>query len=193
MKAAGFTDFERGERGSTAEHLSVLEYKTLKESERAAILATEVENKQNTANAIDKKVENQQARLDSIQEKISVSKQAAITFSEIECMAKKTLFGGKVELSIDDWETISGLAKTGVISQAEVKDLKRQLSNAKKEIRSLKDAFNRLYEETKVFREAVKTAPKRVLSFLQEVISRRSEQREAELAIKKKQKNEPDR
>ena len=27
MKAAGFTDFERGIEGSTAEHLDVLEYK----------------------------------------------------------------------------------------------------------------------------------------------------------------------
>ena len=34
MRAAGFEDFERGERGSTAEHLSVIEYKTKKESER---------------------------------------------------------------------------------------------------------------------------------------------------------------
>ena len=31
MRAAGYTDFEHGERGSTAEHLSVLEYKTKKE------------------------------------------------------------------------------------------------------------------------------------------------------------------
>ena len=36
MRAAGFEDFERGERGSTAEHLSVIEYKTKKESERLA-------------------------------------------------------------------------------------------------------------------------------------------------------------
>ena len=36
MKVAGFEDFERGERGSTAEHLSVIEYKTKKESERLA-------------------------------------------------------------------------------------------------------------------------------------------------------------
>ncbi len=33
MRSAGFEDFERGERGSTAEHLSVIEYKTKKESE----------------------------------------------------------------------------------------------------------------------------------------------------------------
>ena len=36
MQAAGFEDFERGERGSTAEHLSVIEYKSKKESERLA-------------------------------------------------------------------------------------------------------------------------------------------------------------
>ena len=36
MRAAGFEDFERGERGSTAEHLSVIEYKTKKESDRLA-------------------------------------------------------------------------------------------------------------------------------------------------------------
>ena len=34
MSRAGFRDFERGERGSTVEHLSVLEYKTKQESER---------------------------------------------------------------------------------------------------------------------------------------------------------------
>jgi Plasmid recombination enzyme. len=36
MQEAGFRDFDRGERGSTAEHLSVIEYKTKKESERLA-------------------------------------------------------------------------------------------------------------------------------------------------------------
>lgn len=38
MRDAGFTDFERGERGSTAEHLSVVEYKTKKETERLSEL-----------------------------------------------------------------------------------------------------------------------------------------------------------
>ena len=36
MRSAGFEGFERGERGSTAEHLSVIEFKTKKESERLA-------------------------------------------------------------------------------------------------------------------------------------------------------------
>jgi len=36
MYAAGFPDIERGERGSTRKHLTDLEYKTMKESERLA-------------------------------------------------------------------------------------------------------------------------------------------------------------
>ncbi len=36
MKTAGFDGFERGERGSTAEHLTVLEYKTKQETDRLA-------------------------------------------------------------------------------------------------------------------------------------------------------------
>lgn len=190
MKAVGFKDFERGERGSTAEHLSVLEYKTLKESERVAALTAEAEQKKNTVVAMKNEVENQQDRLHGIQEKIKVTKQAAIMFSEIEGMAKKSLLGGKMEVSPADWETVSKLGKIGVVSQAEVKDLKRQLANAKKEIRSLKTAFNSLLDETRVFREAMKSAPKRVMDFLKKIISRSVEKQDTKYVDRTKQKNE---
>jgi len=54
MQAAGFTDFERGERRSTAKHLSVMEYKTQQEAARAEALTAEVEQKQETAAALAK-------------------------------------------------------------------------------------------------------------------------------------------
>jgi len=189
MRAAGFTDFERGERGSTAEHLTVLEYKTQQESERAAALAVVADQKQEAVSVLDKKVEKQQERLSGLQEKITVTKQAAYTLSEIEGMAKRSMFGGKMELSPSDWETVSGLAKEGIVARAEAKDLKRQLAEAKKEIRSLKDAFNRLYEETRIFREAIKAAPKRVMDFLQRIIDRSREQREAAREAKRQRGN----
>jgi len=50
MKDKGFTGFERGERGSTAEHLSVLEFKSMKESERAIELAHQADMESNRAN-----------------------------------------------------------------------------------------------------------------------------------------------
>ena len=67
MKLAGYADFERGERGSTAGHLSVAEYKTQQEAKRAAALAAEIEQKKKIALALDKKIENSQGRLNDLQ------------------------------------------------------------------------------------------------------------------------------
>jgi len=98
MRAAGFTDFERGERGSTAEHLSVLEYKAQQEAERAAALAAVVEQKQEAANLLDQKTEKKQKQLDGLEKKTAVTKQEAATFAEIEGMAKKTIGGNWPEV-----------------------------------------------------------------------------------------------
>ena len=187
MRAAGFTDFERGERGSTAEHLSVLDYKIQQDEARAAALDGAITDRETTAAALEKQVEKRQGQLAGLQEKITVTRQAAVTYSEIEQMAKRTVFG-KVELSPTDWETVSGLAKEGVSAKATVKDLKRQLAAAKKEIQGLKDAFNRLFEETRLFREAVKAAPGRVKELLQDAIRHGREQREMARAERRKDK-----
>jgi chromosome segregation ATPase len=158
--------------------LTVLEYKTQQEALRAA--------------ALDEQAGKKQHQLDGLEKKVKVTQQAAVMFSEIEGMAKKSVFGGKMELSPADWKTVSGLAKNGVVLQAEVKDLKGQLADAKKEIRTLKDAYHRLLHETRTFREAVKSAPKRVMAFLQGIISRNHQQRETERTAKR-QKGEPSR
>ena len=50
QRDAGFEDFERGERGSTAQHLSVTEFKVKKETER-------LENLQSTAQVVEAKLE----------------------------------------------------------------------------------------------------------------------------------------
>ena len=50
MRDAGFDDFERGERGSTAQHLSDTEFKVKKETER-------LENLQSTAQVVEAKLE----------------------------------------------------------------------------------------------------------------------------------------
>ncbi|MCL2427372.1 MAG: plasmid recombination protein, partial [Oscillospiraceae bacterium] len=99
MKEAGYTDFERGERGSTAEHLSVLEYKTKKESERIAVLDKQTEKKQN--------------QLDQLEKKTTVLKQETITFADIDRIGEKRTMLGDVAVSPADWKVISNLAKKG--------------------------------------------------------------------------------
>ena len=173
MRAAGYTDFERGERGSTAEHLDVLDYKIQQEETRADVLEKQAGKK-----------EIQLAKLDKM---LTVSKQAVAVHSEIDAMPRRTVFG-KIELSPADWETVSGLAKEGIVSRIKMKELKRQLADVKKEIYNLKDSFNRLFKETQVFRDALKAAPKWVMQFLQDVIQQDREQHEAARAAKKRDK-----
>ncbi len=49
MKAAGYTDIERGERGSTEEHLSVTQFKVQREQERLAALQETIQQTEQDA------------------------------------------------------------------------------------------------------------------------------------------------
>jgi len=190
MRAAGFTDFERGERGSTAEHLTVLEYKSQQEAQRAAALAAVADDKQETVTVLDEKVEGKKKQLAAMDRRLAVGKQDAIMFGKIEQMARPALLGKKMEISHADWQTVSRLAKKGVVASSQLADMKEKLSAAKKEIARLKDAFTRLYEETRVFREAIKSAPKRVMDFLQSIIHRGQEQHETAKTIDNQSKKQ---
>ncbi|MBE6905344.1 MAG: recombinase [Ruminococcaceae bacterium] len=188
IRAAGYTDFERGERGSTAEHLNVLDYKIQQDTQYISSLNEVIEDKENTAAILDKKVEKQTERLSGLQEKISVTKQADATFSEIEGMTKKTI-GGNVQLSPADWKTVSSLAKKGVTAKGDIADLKKQFAAAKKDAQIYKSRWERLLEETKLFREAVKHAPRLVMEFLTSVFHRPPEKREPDRTPKRKNKD----
>lgn len=68
MKEAGFTGFERGERGSTTEHLTVLEYKTKQEAERAAAMTALAKQKQEVVAVLDQQTEMKAKRLEKLDE-----------------------------------------------------------------------------------------------------------------------------
>jgi hypothetical protein len=64
MKAAGFEGFERGEKGSTREHLSDVEYKTQQEIMRAEKAADRAERSENRADAADARANKAKALAD---------------------------------------------------------------------------------------------------------------------------------
>ena len=68
MRDAGFEDFERGERGSTAQHLSVTEFKVKKETER-------LENLQSTAQVVEAKLEQLSKQEEAATEKADVAQE----------------------------------------------------------------------------------------------------------------------
>ena len=55
MRAAGYTDVERGERGSTEEHLTVTQFKVKAEQERLEVLEAQTEKKEQQLQRIEQK------------------------------------------------------------------------------------------------------------------------------------------
>jgi len=151
MRAAGFTDFERGERGSTAEHLTVLEFKTKAEAERAA--------------ALEEKADKAQKQLDGLEKKTAIAKKEAADFADIERMGDKRTIGGNVLLSPADWKKVSGLAKEGVKSRGIIAGLKKQIAGFIEKIKELTQKLKKydmgLNDQMK-YLEAMHRAPRRL-------------------------------
>ena len=69
MKNSGYDDVERGERGSSEEHLTVTQFKVEQEQVRLAELAERSDQKEQQAAALDKKIEKiqkQQTAIDAV-------------------------------------------------------------------------------------------------------------------------------
>lgn len=155
MRAAGYTDVERGERGSSEEHLTVTQFKAEREQERLAVLEHQVETKEKA--------------LQKVEQKIKVQKGTAVTFAEIDSVGRKTLMG-KVELSQQEAKNLKQLAKKGVAADITISDLRRDLKSARRDAQIWKRRYEELKEQAKDFLAAVKKAPERVTLFLSRVL-----------------------
>ena len=155
MQEAGFSGFERGERGSTAEHLAVTRFKVGKEQQRLARLEQSV--------AQEKRMLTQLKSQTQEQRKISA------TFSDIDSTGNRGLFG-KVSLTAKEAEELKTMAKSGVSAQAEVVHLREQLHQAQREVSRWREAYYSLYEQTREFLEAMKYAPERLTKLIRDTI-----------------------
>lgn len=155
MQAAGYTDVERGERGSSEEHLTVAQFKAEREQERLAVLERQVEKKGQV--------------LQRIEQKTKVQTGVAAAFSEIDGMGRKTLLG-KVELSQQEAEDLKQLAKKGVAADTTISELRRDLKSARRDAQIWKRRYEELKEQAKDFLAAVRKAPERVMAFISKVL-----------------------
>jgi len=162
MRAAGYADVERGERGSSEEHLTVAQFKTEREQERLAVLEHQVEKKEKV--------------LQRVEQKIDVQKGLRTTFAEIDSIGRKTLLG-KVELSPQEAKGLKQLAKKGVAADSTIGDLQRDLKSARRDAQIWKRRYEELREQTKDFLTALKKAPERVRAFISKILhAERAEQ-----------------
>ena len=155
MRAAGYTDVERGERGSTEEHLTVTQFKVQQEITRLEALETQVEKKEQ--------------QLQKIEQKTKIKKSQAATFEEIDSMGRKT-FTGKLELTAQEGDRLKELAKRGISATAALSDMKKKLETARQDARIWKERYEALLAQTKDFITALKKSPERVKAFIDRVL-----------------------
>ena len=89
MRNTGYDDVERGERGSSEEHLTVTQFKTEREQERlaqlqeaAALAQAEAEKRKRAAEAAEKKAAQAKAKLDDVASLLEGMEKLAADFSD---------------------------------------------------------------------------------------------------------------
>ena len=156
MRAAGYKDIERGERGSSEEHLTVTQFKIAREQERLKVLDGQIERKTET--------------LHKIEHKTKAQKAIAASFANIDSMGKKNILG-KIELSQQEVAQLKQLAKNDLLAESKVKDLQRDLQSAKRDSEIWKKRYKELQEQTKDFVTARQKSPELAQELLNELLN----------------------
>ena len=185
MRAAGYTDVERGERGSTEEHLTVTQFKVQAEQQRLEAVTGQVAQAEQSLEDAKSATEKQKKKLEALQKETKTAKTIALTVQDIEAMGKKSSITGNVSLTPDQCDTLKRYAVNGIIANADNKRLKEKLASVEKTASIWKqryDALNEKYQELKKkaqpFLDALEIASERVRAFLDVVLSRGKETHE---------------
>ena len=193
MRAAGYTDVERGERGSTEEHLTVTQFKLQAEQHRLETVTGQVEQAEQSLEDTKVATAKQKKKLEALQKETKAAKTIALTVQDIEAMGKKNALTGNVSLTQDQCETLKRYAVNGIIANADNKRLKEKLASAEKTASIWKqryDALNEKYQELKKkaqpYLDALEIASERVRAFLSAVLARGKETRELKTPARKR-------
>ena len=171
MRQAGFTDFERGVQGSDAEHLEVLEYKVQKDRQTVAELSDQTKQLQGQRKELISQVKNISGSIRDV--------------ADIEQRAKtKGVLEKRVELPVQDFQTLCKMAKASGKLQAENRSLWMQLQQSTvreqelgQRLRRCEEQLDAVLTETRPYREAVRVAPEQVQAFVLGICRRQQEEK----------------
>ena len=185
MRAAGSTDVERGERGSTEEHLTVTQFKVQAEQQRLEVVTGQVAQAEQSLEDAKSATEKQKKRLEALQRETKAAKTIALAVQDIDVMGKKNAITGNISLTPDQCDTLKRYAVNGIIANADNKRLKEKLASAEKTVSIWKqryEAANDKYQELKKkaqpYLDALEIASEKVRAFIDAVLSRAREKQE---------------
>lgn len=134
MRDAGYDDVERGERGSSEEHLTVTQFKVQQEQARLAELTEQNRQQEQQAATLGKQIE-----------KIQNQQVSVTAIEKIE--AKSVPFSSKVAVEREDFERLSTLAKKYITAEKKESKLQKALDAANRLIARLKEEIAGLKQE----------------------------------------------
>ena len=185
MRNAGYTDVERGEHGSTEEHLTVMQFKVQAEQQRLEAVTGQVAQAEQSLEDAKAATEKQKKKLEALQKETKTAKTIVLTVQDIEAMGKKATFGNNITLTPDECDTLKRYAVNGIIANADNKRLKEKLASTEKSVSIWKqryDALHEQYQELKKkaqpFLDALEIASERVRAFLNAILARGKETQE---------------
>ena len=193
MRNAGYTDVERGERGSTEEHLTVTQFKVQAEQQRLEAVTGQVAQAEQSLENAKAATEKQKRKLEALQKETKTAKTLALTVQDIEAMGKKATFGNNITLTPDECRTLKDYAVSSFAEKAEKIKYKQKFEQAEKSAKTWKqryDALHEQYQELKKkaqpFLDALEIASERVRAFLDVVLSKGKETQEHEHPARKR-------
>ena len=192
MRNAGYTDVERGERGSTEEHLTVTQFKVAQEQQRLEDVTAQIAQTEQALDTAQAAVEKKQKELQSLQKQTKEQRTAALTVQEISSMGKKTITGN-ITLTPSECSTLKDYAVNGILAKAENSRLEDKLQQAQKSAAVWKQRYEKIYDkyqelkkEVQPYLDAVKLAPEKVRAFLDAILTRTRQTRQHDQPVHRK-------
>ena len=140
MRSAGYTDLERGERGSSEEHLTVTQFKVEREQERLEGLTEQTAQKAQEAAVLGKKIERYQ------KQEVAIQKVDAIEAKPVPLSSTKVILERK------EYEALKATVKKYIAQEKREGVFQKALDAAKGLINELKAEIASLREELSYYR-----------------------------------------
>lgn len=194
MRAAGYTDVERGERGSTEEHLTVTQFKVQAEQQRLEAVTAQVAQAEQTLSATEAAAQKKAKELKSLQSQTKEQRTVALTVQEVQSMGKKNPITGNISLTPQECDTLKSYAVNSITVKADNGRLQERLASAqksaaiwKKRYESLNEKYQELKKSVQPYLDAVKLTPERVRAFLAAILTRTQQTRQHEQPVRRGQ------
>jgi hypothetical protein len=171
MVEAGFKDFERGERGSTAEHLSIVEYKVQQSNERLGAVEDKIVQKTETLGVISNEIAMKEELLDSVVKKYGEIEKVEARAEQVSRIGQLTSDGSYL-LTERQHMVLTNMAREGLYARAKIGKLQEQITDLTEKLNLVLEKLTELHEKTQDFTIAMRFAPKRIKTVINDVLAR---------------------